>query len=49
MAEFLITLRPDLPHVKDLLLLSDVIYNVVQFQEAKTTIESGSVKELKSK
>jgi len=32
MAEFLITLRPDIPHVKDLLLMSDVFYHVVQVQ-----------------
>lgn len=32
MVEFLITLRPDLPHVKDLLLMSDVFYHVVQIQ-----------------
>lgn len=43
MAEFLITLRPDLPHVKDLLLMAEVICHIIQFQDPKTT-ESCSTK-----
>lgn len=35
MTEFLITLRPDIPHVRELLLMSEVFYNVIELQERK--------------
>ena len=38
MAEFLITLRPDLPHVKDLLEMSKVFFNVIPQFNVKSAI-----------
>lgn len=35
MTEFLITLRPDLPHVKDLLYMSKVFHDIFKEDESK--------------
>lgn len=40
MTEFLLTLRPDIPHVRDILLMTDVFYRVIHMQEAKVDTES---------
>lgn len=40
MTEFLITLRPDIPHVRDLLLMTDVFYRMIHLQEVKGEIDS---------
>lgn len=40
MTEFLLTLRPDIPHVRDLLLMTNVFCHVIHMQEAKGDTES---------